>query len=373
MQAHHHQQQDRLLQQLQQLQQQLGLNGHSLQSCGSDSTPGADIASALDSLAAAAAAAAEHPRQLEPQTCELGVDTRLPVIAPGPRPGSATHTSVTPYKRVRSLTNDGAGLPGSLGTSTRAPAMVPTSLGHTGMQDSQLKTNAAAVTPPAAPGGILQSSSSSRLNRHHQTAATAASAGHGPAAPAAASSGMTQQQWKRARVNEAQAQHFQVAQQFQQQYQHQLQQEQLEQHHLQAQLCIPPHEAGSLHNQHDRLANTDRSSEQQIPRSEPLQHLLQQRVQQLLLPELGKQAILQSLDPTSQCMVECGTATGVFSVDSERILCLCSSCAENKGPPGPEFMPSEFERHGGMAACKKWRFSIKVGFGCNCSWLLGQC
>ncbi|WIA28561.1 hypothetical protein OEZ86_011101 [Tetradesmus obliquus] len=44
-------------------------------------------------------------------------------------------------------------------------------------------------------------------------------------------------------------------------------------------------------------------------------------------------------------------------------MCLCSSCSEGKGPPGPEFMPSEFERHGGMAACKKWRFSIKVADG----------
>eukprot|EP00775_Hariotina_reticulata_P010450 gene10450-10609_t len=91
-----------------------------------------------------------------------------------------------------------------------------------------------------------------------------------------------------------------------------------------------------------------------------LQQTLHQRLQQLLLPELGRQAVLQALDSGTQCLVECGSVVGIFSADTEKIVCLCSSCLQGQGSRGPEFMPSEFERHGGCAACKKWRFSIKV-------------
>jgi hypothetical protein len=80
------------------------------------------------------------------------------------------------------------------------------------------------------------------------------------------------------------------------------------------------------------------------------------------LSDSAKLAIMQSLDPKVQCLVECGSAVGVFSVETQRMLCLCKQCMgpQTAGSHGPEFMPSEFERHGGMAACKKWRFSVKV-------------
>ena len=85
------------------------------------------------------------------------------------------------------------------------------------------------------------------------------------------------------------------------------------------------------------------------------------------LSDAAKLAIIQSLDPKLQCLVECGTAVGVFSVETQRMLCLCKQCMgpQTPGGHGPEFMPSEFERHGGMAACKKWRFSVKVS-GSSC-------
>jgi hypothetical protein len=200
----------------------------------------------------------------------------------------------------------------------------------------------------------------------------AAAAGQGAAAAAA-----PHQQWKRTRYSDVnpqqltpQQQHFYQAQQF-----HLRQQQQQQQG-----LGLPAEgEATDMaalqQQQQDDASKADAMAaaaaaaaaaaggapEQAAAGADTLHQSLHNRLQQLLLPELGRQAILQSLDPATQCMVECGSATGIFSVDSERILCLCSSCSEGKGPPGPEFMPSEFERHGGMAACKKWRFSIKVG------------
>lgn len=75
----------------------------------------------------------------------------------------------------------------------------------------------------------------------------------------------------------------------------------------------------------------------------------------------GRQALLQLLDPSTQCMVECGSAIGIFSITSERVHCMCGGCAQKTEGRNTTFLPSEFERHAGMAACKKWRFSIKVG------------
>jgi len=76
--------------------------------------------------------------------------------------------------------------------------------------------------------------------------------------------------------------------------------------------------------------------------------------------DAGRHVLASTLDPHTQCMVECGTATGLFSLSSERVHCLCNACAEQRDGRAAEFLPSEFERHAGMAACKKWRFSIKV-------------
>jgi hypothetical protein len=201
-------------------------------------------------------------------------------------------------------------------------------------------------------------------------ATAAAAAGQGAAAAAAP-------QWKRTRYSDAnpqqltpEQQHFYQAQQFHLRQQQQQQQQQSSGMPAGADNAEPAPYA----QQQEDASSTDAlaaaaaaavvagaAADQAGPGGDALHQSLHNRLQQLLLPELGRQAILQSLDPATQCMVECGSATGIFSVDSERIMCLCSSCSEGKGPPGPEFMPSEFERHGGMAACKKWRFSIKVG------------
>ncbi len=102
-----------------------------------------------------------------------------------------------------------------------------------------------------------------------------------------------------------------------------------------------------------------------------LQGLLQQQQQQQQEEErrgdvkvVGSSQSLQQQQQQQKglrCKVECGTATGVFYGDTQRIVCHCPACAATAGVDGVEFIPSEFERHGGMAACKKWRFSIKVG------------
>ncbi len=84
----------------------------------------------------------------------------------------------------------------------------------------------------------------------------------------------------------------------------------------------------------------------------------------LVRTDSGRQALAGALDAHTQCLVECGTAIGLFSLVTERVHCLCPSCGEQPEARSnmTAFLPSEFERHAGMAACKKWRFSIKVGF-----------
>lgn len=77
----------------------------------------------------------------------------------------------------------------------------------------------------------------------------------------------------------------------------------------------------------------------------------------------GRQLLSQLIDQETQCMVECGSAVGIFSISTERVHCLCASCGAKRWGQSTAFLPSEFERHAGMAACKKWRFSIKVREG----------
>jgi hypothetical protein len=123
---------------------------------------------------------------------------------------------------------------------------------------------------------------------------------------------------------------------------------------------------------------------QQQQKQEPAQPLQQQRAQPP--PQQREQQPQQPPSPSSgtddaggsrlllsptfeavrsgpgTCNVECGRVRGVFHLASERVVCQCREC-EDAASQGycNEFIPSEFERHGGMAACKKWRFSIKVG------------
>lgn len=79
-----------------------------------------------------------------------------------------------------------------------------------------------------------------------------------------------------------------------------------------------------------------------------------------IMEGLVETGLLQSYTPESHCYVKCGNVQGVFSLASGSILCLCNEC---NGHDPCWFAPAAFERHGGMAASKKWRGSIQVGGG----------
>lgn len=76
-----------------------------------------------------------------------------------------------------------------------------------------------------------------------------------------------------------------------------------------------------------------------------------------IMQSLVESGMLQSYTPESHCYVKCGNVQGVFSLASGSILCLCNDCS---GSDPCWFAPAAFERHGGMAASKKWRGSIQV-------------
>lgn len=79
---------------------------------------------------------------------------------------------------------------------------------------------------------------------------------------------------------------------------------------------------------------------------------------QHIMEGLVEAGLLQSYSPETHCYVKCGNVQGVFSLASGSILCLCNECSGNDPC---WFAPAAFERHGGMAASKKWRGSIQVG------------
>lgn len=58
--------------------------------------------------------------------------------------------------------------------------------------------------------------------------------------------------------------------------------------------------------------------------------------------------------------VVCNGMQGLFLTEAQSIVCRCLSCSRSC-PDGSRVMsPTEFERHAGMAASKKWRRSIKI-------------
>jgi hypothetical protein len=77
-----------------------------------------------------------------------------------------------------------------------------------------------------------------------------------------------------------------------------------------------------------------------------------------IMQGLVEAGLLQSYTPETHCYVKCGNVQGVFSLASGSILCLCNACSTHEPC---WFAPAAFERHGGMAASKKWRGSIQVG------------
>jgi hypothetical protein len=89
---------------------------------------------------------------------------------------------------------------------------------------------------------------------------------------------------------------------------------------------------------------------------------------QNIMESLVENGLLQSYTAESHCYVKCGNVQGVFSLASGSILCLCNECS-SIDPCW--FAPAAFERHGGMAASKKWRGSIQVK-GLNSRKTLGQ-
>lgn len=80
---------------------------------------------------------------------------------------------------------------------------------------------------------------------------------------------------------------------------------------------------------------------------------------QQIMEQLVKDGLLPSCGPDTHCYVKCGKVQGVFSLASGSILCLCKDCSEDS-IGSVWFAPAAFERHGGMAASKKWRGSIQV-------------
>ncbi len=62
--------------------------------------------------------------------------------------------------------------------------------------------------------------------------------------------------------------------------------------------------------------------------------------------------------------VSANANTGVYLVDRRAVRCFCAGCAEARrrlrGGGDHLVSPTEFERHSGIPAAKKWRFSIKV-------------
>jgi hypothetical protein len=355
---------------------------------------------ALHSLAAAAAAAGDtaHEHFDRPSTQPAAA---APTVEPAARKP----------KRMRSLNDDSGGLAGTAAGTAMAGLQLPQqSEGMLPVSAPAAEDSTAAVSVAAAAAAAAMAAAAEAMRRSSSVGGSrslqqlggwdaaplsppAAAGGQGAAA-AAAPQQQQQAQRKRTRYSEAnlqyltpQQQHFYQAQQF---HLRQQQQQQQQQHALGMLADADPAELAALHMQQQQQHDASEAdalaaaaaaaavagigaADQAAAVPEELQQSLHNRLQQLLLPELGRQAILQSLDPATQCMVECGSATGIFSVDSERILCLCSSCSEGKRPPGPEFMASEFERHGGMAACKKWRFSIKVRGGGSCGCRVYYC
>lgn len=70
-------------------------------------------------------------------------------------------------------------------------------------------------------------------------------------------------------------------------------------------------------------------------------------------------------DPEAGCDCEvpvvCNGLTGKFLVAEQMFLCDCASCARKALKGAPLLMtPTEFERHAGMAASKKWKYSVRV-------------
>jgi hypothetical protein len=61
--------------------------------------------------------------------------------------------------------------------------------------------------------------------------------------------------------------------------------------------------------------------------------------------------------------IECNGVRGVFILNSVCVQCRCSGCIRRPSNQTRNLSPTEFERHAGMEATKKWRVSIRVTEG----------
>ncbi|KFM23217.1 PHD finger protein 11-like protein [Auxenochlorella protothecoides] len=68
--------------------------------------------------------------------------------------------------------------------------------------------------------------------------------------------------------------------------------------------------------------------------------------------------------PLPECInIVCNNVKGVFWTSSQRLTCQCRDCAglgEKLGVMPLQLTPTEFERHAGMAASKKWKYTLRV-------------
>ena len=68
--------------------------------------------------------------------------------------------------------------------------------------------------------------------------------------------------------------------------------------------------------------------------------------------------------PIDRVDVQCNGTPGTLLITTQAVVCKCPTCTVSAGPQGGRVMtPTEFERHAGMSASKKWRRSIKVELG----------
>ncbi|GAB4823708.1 hypothetical protein N2152v2_010754 [Parachlorella kessleri] len=59
----------------------------------------------------------------------------------------------------------------------------------------------------------------------------------------------------------------------------------------------------------------------------------------------------------------CNGNRGTFNVETQLMTCGCTECKERagrEGVPAVTHTPTEFERHSGMAASKKWKYTVRV-------------
>lgn len=59
--------------------------------------------------------------------------------------------------------------------------------------------------------------------------------------------------------------------------------------------------------------------------------------------------------------VVCNGVPALFLIDESNFACQCPPCLRKSIQCGPQvYTPTEYERHAGMAASKKWKYSVRI-------------